>query len=220
MPAQLLAVQCCLGALVQCCNAAMQCDADMQVLNIGPLSLFEDDPGPRDKHCFYRPHGPASNCPAPAVPSLRRQLAADRRWRWSLQYLWALTAGRQDNRQKRRAHTRAHKHKHTRRYAAPHTRQPEPRHRPAATALLRSVDHAPRRHITVPCGCVALPGHHLRLIHIARQSSSSPLLFLNQSRRAPLRPPLCFLLPRAPSHRPSPTVHRPSSIGPSLARKL
>lgn len=41
---------------------------------------------------------------------------------------------------------------------------------------------------------------------------SSPLLFLNQSRRAPLRPPLCFLLPRAPSHQPSPTVHRPSPI--------
>lgn len=74
-------------AMLQCCIGAMQCDADMQVLNIGPLSLFEHDPGPRDKHCFYRPHGPASNCPAPAVPSLRRQLAADRRGRWSLQYL-------------------------------------------------------------------------------------------------------------------------------------
>lgn len=69
---------------VQCCIAAMQCDADMQVLKIGPLSLFEHDPGPRAKHCFYRPHGPTSNCHAPAVPSLRRQLAADRRWRWSL----------------------------------------------------------------------------------------------------------------------------------------
>lgn len=77
-----------LHTAVQCCIAAMQCDADMQVLKIGPLSLFENDPGPRTKHCFYRPHGPTSNCPAPAVPSLRRQLAADRRWRWSLDHMF------------------------------------------------------------------------------------------------------------------------------------
>lgn len=53
---------------VQCCIAAMQCDAEMQVLKVGPLSLFEHDPGPPAKHCFYRPHGPGLYLPCP-LPS-------------------------------------------------------------------------------------------------------------------------------------------------------
>lgn len=46
----------------------MQCDADMRVLNIGPLSLSEQGPGPLAKQCFCRPHGPFSNCPGLPLP--------------------------------------------------------------------------------------------------------------------------------------------------------
>lgn len=78
------------------------------------------------------------------------------------------------------------------------------------------VDYAPRRHVTVPCGCVALPGHHLRLIHIARQLFFllAVAIFEPISSRSPppFRSDSCSLLPAPSSRHPSPVIRRPSPI--------
>lgn len=124
-------------------------------------------------------------------------------------------------------YTQTHRHTHT------HTHTERERERPKHTSHDKAkVKTPPRGNCPAPlCRLRTSAAHHsaVRLCGASgsppasnpycpsRQSSSSPLLFLNQSRRAPLRPPLCFLLPRPIAHGPC-LPASPASSGSAPAR--
>lgn len=195
----------------------MQCDADMRALNIGPLSLFEQGPGPLAKQCFYRPHGPFPNCPGPPLPpplplpsrlSLssisRGSTLGDGGWHhMSAPHICRRPrlCGESTRRTDGQTHARTHAQEGGPRFLG---------HRPAATvpscsALLCRPRAWTARHSAVRlCGASGsppasnpyCPSTFLLAVAIFEPISSRS-------------PPPSALLPAPSSHRPPPTVHHP-----------